>query len=108
MLTEKDYAEIREELKTSERPLFLFHDDPDGLTSFLLLYKMVERGVGMLVKSVPKVDERFVKAAKDPAYDKIFIMDIAVVEQSFIDEVKKPIIWIDPSPAIEKEQREIF
>ena len=38
MLEEKDYAEIRKELETSKNPLFLFHDDPDGLTSFLLLY----------------------------------------------------------------------
>ena len=108
MLTEKDYAQIREELRTSERPLFLFHDDPDGLSSFLLLYKMVERGAGMLVKSVPKIDERFVKAAKDPAYDKIFIMDIAVVEQSFIDQVKKPIIWIDHHQPLKRSNVKYF
>ena len=95
MLTNKQYGEIRKELLESERPLFLFHDDPDGLTSFLLLYKLVKRGSGMMVKAVPRVDERFVQAAKQPAYDKIFIADIAMVEQSFVDAVRKPIIWID-------------
>jgi len=95
MLNSKQFDEIRKELLDAERPLFLFHDDPDGLTSFLLLYKMVERGSGMMVKAVPKVDERFVTTAKQPEYDKIFIMHVAMVEQSFVDSVKKPIIWID-------------
>ncbi|MBI2137774.1 hypothetical protein HYU12_04625 [Candidatus Woesearchaeota archaeon] len=95
MLTEKQYSEIRNELLESSKPLFLFHDDPDGLTSFLLLYRLIGRGNGMMVKAVPKVDSRFIEAAKNPVYDKIFIMDVAMVEQSFVDEAKKPVIWID-------------
>ncbi|MAG15425.1 hypothetical protein CMO88_00005, partial [Candidatus Woesearchaeota archaeon] len=95
MLKSKQYEEIRKELSETKKPLFLFHDDPDGLTSFLLLYKLVNRGSGMMVKAVPKVDDRFVQSATQPQYDKIFIMDIAMVEQSFVDTVKKPVIWID-------------
>ena len=102
MLTEKEYEQIRSELESSERPLFLFHDDPDGLTSFLLLYKTVNRGNGMMVKSVPRVDDRFLKAGTDPVYDKIFIADIAIVEQDFIDQAKKPIIWIDHHPPLKR------
>ena len=108
MLEEKDYAEIRKELETSKNPLFLFHDDPDGLTSFLLLYKVAGKGSGMMVRSVPKVDERFVEAAKNPAYDKIFIADIAMVEQSFIDEAKKPVIWIDHHQPLKRDKVKYF
>ena len=95
MLTESQYKEIRDELLESKRPLFLFHDDPDGLTSFLLLYRLVKRGSGMMVKAVPSVDERFIEHARMPAYDKIFITDVAMVKQEFVDAVKKPVIWID-------------
>ena len=35
MLTPTEVAKIKEELLTCKRPLFLFHDDPDGLASFL-------------------------------------------------------------------------
>ena len=95
MLTESQYNEIRNELLESKRPLFLFHDDPDGLTSFLLLYRLVKRGSGMMVKAVPSVDERFIEHARLPTYDKIFITDVAMVKQEFVDAVKKPVIWID-------------
>src|SRR3989338_6143813 len=95
MLTEKDYNEIRSELESSKKPLFLFHDDPDGLTSFLLLYRSINRGEGMMVKAVPKVDQRFIHRASQPEYDKIFVADVGMMEQSFVDAVGKPIIWID-------------
>ena len=108
MLEEKDYAEVRKELETSKNPLFLFHDDPDGLASFLLLYKIAGKGSGMMVRSVPRVDHRFVSAGKNPIHDKIFITDIAVVDQSFIDEVKKPVIWIDHHQPLKRENVKYF
>ena len=95
MLTDEQYDEIRTALKESTNPLFLFHDDPDGLTSFLLLYKLINRGSGMMVKAVPEINDRFIEKASDAAYDKIFITDIAMMKQEFVDAVKKPIIWID-------------
>ncbi len=108
MLTEKQYSEIRSELLSSSNPLFLFHDDPDGLTSFLLLYNLVRNGTGMMVKSVPRVDDRFVRKASDDAYDKVFIMDIAMVEQSFVDAVRKPVIWIDHHPPMKVDGVKYF
>ncbi len=108
MLTEKQYDDIRAELLSSSNPLFLFHDDPDGLTSFLLLYNLVRNGMGMMVKAVPKVDERFVRKASDESYDKIFIMDIAMVEQSFVDAVRKPVIWIDHHQPLKVENVKYF
>ena len=40
MLTKKEINEIRENIENSKNPLFFYDDDPDGVCSFLLLYKM--------------------------------------------------------------------
>jgi len=95
MLEEKDYAEIRKELEECTKPLFLYHDDPDGLSSFLLLYRYAKEGKGIVVKRYPVIDETFVKNIEEYGADKVFIVDIAIVEQEFIDKAKVPIIWID-------------
>jgi len=94
-LDSKDIDKIKEELMNSKRPLFFFHDDQDGLCSFLLLYRLIKEGKGIVVKSVPKLDEKFVMKVKEYDPDKIFILDIAMVEQDFVDKVNVPIIWID-------------
>ncbi|MEM4268100.1 MAG: DHH family phosphoesterase [Candidatus Woesearchaeota archaeon] len=95
MLTQNQYKEIREEVETCKKPLFFFHDDPDGLCSFLLLYRCIKEGHGIIVKTHPNVDSEFLKKVEEYSPDKIFILDIALVEQEFIDAVKVPIIWID-------------
>ncbi|MBI2550271.1 hypothetical protein HYV83_03770 [Candidatus Woesearchaeota archaeon] len=100
-LTQKEYETIRSELKASEKPFFLFHDDPDGLTSFLLLKRFVGKGYGMMVKAEPNVNDRFLAAAKAARPDTIFVVDVALMQQSFVDTVKsglygvKNIVWID-------------
>ena len=95
MLSEKQIQEIREELDTCKRPLFFFHDDADGLCSFLLLYRYIREGKGIIIKTTPKIDSKFTNKVLEYAPDKIFVVDIAIVEQEFIDEAKTPIIWID-------------
>lgn len=95
MLTKKEITEIRKELKESANPLFFFHDDPDGLCSFLQLYRHVREGHGVIVKTTPKVDEKFLKKVEEYKPDKIFVVDLAIVEQDFIDRAKTKIIWID-------------
>ncbi len=100
-LTQEDYKSIRDELEASERPFFLFHDDPDGLTSFLLLKRFIGKGYGMMVKAEPNVNDRFLAAVKSNKPDTIFIVDVALMQQSFVDTVKssmfgvKTIVWID-------------
>src|SRR4030042_2536338 len=94
-LTDKDFDEIRKELDECKRPLFFFHDDPDGLASFLLLYRYCKKGYGVIVKSDPKVDDKFLRKVEEYMPDKIFILDIALMEQSFADNADAPIIWID-------------
>lgn len=95
MLTDKQKKEIKEELLSSERPLFFYHDDADGLCSFLQFYKQVNRGKGVMVKSTPNLDKRFFKTVDNYGPDKIFVLDLATVEQEFVDRINKRIIWLD-------------
>jgi single-stranded DNA-specific DHH superfamily exonuclease len=96
MLTKQQYSDILGELDDCQRPLYLFHDDSDGLSSFLLFYRYKREGKGVCVKSHPKVDSRFFKVVREYAPDKIFILDLAIVEPEFVEEFRSlPIIWID-------------
>ena len=94
-LTDKEIQEIRDELDNCKKPLFFFDDDCDGLCAFLLLYRYVREGKGIVVKSLPRLDETFLRKIREYEPDKVFVMDIANVEQDFIDGAKKPIVWID-------------
>ena len=101
MLTEKHYKEIREELDNCKRPLFFFDDDPDGLCSFLLLYRYKKEGKGIIVKSSPELKPIFLKTVENYCPDKIFILDKPMVSPDFIDAADVPIIWIDHHDVIE-------
>ena len=43
MIPPEQIAELKALLEASERPLFLFDDDPDGMTSFVQLYRFLGR-----------------------------------------------------------------
>lgn len=95
MLKEEKIQQIREELDNCKNPLFFFDDDPDGLSSFLLLYRYKKEGHGVVIKSVPKLTDMFLAKVHEYDPDKIFILDIAMVDQDFIDKAKRPIVWVD-------------
>lgn len=98
MLPETELNKIKEELDNCKRPLFFFHDDADGLCSFLLLYRYKKEGKGVAVKTHPRMDIRSVRKVSEYLPDKIFILDMPLVEQDFFDAVLKmkiPIVWID-------------
>ncbi len=107
-LTNAQVKNIRDELATCKNPLFLFHDDPDGLCSFLLLYRYIREGHGIVVKSVPRIDEKFLRRVEEYSPDKVFVLDIAIVDQYFIDEVKRPVIWIDHHEPLERPNAKYF
>jgi single-stranded DNA-specific DHH superfamily exonuclease len=107
-LTEKQYKQIKEELDICKRPLFFFHDDPDGVASFLLLYRYMKEGKGVIVKSYPNLDEKFLRKVEEYAPDKIFVLDLALVEQEFIDKANVPIIWIDHHTPQKREKVRYF
>jgi single-stranded DNA-specific DHH superfamily exonuclease len=94
-LKDKEIKKIKEELDNSTRPIFLFHDDADGLCSFLLLYRYIKEGIGVVVKSRPSVDEKFIRKVVDYEADKVFVLDLALMKQEFVNGVKRPVIWID-------------
>ncbi|MBN1645218.1 DHH family phosphoesterase [Candidatus Woesearchaeota archaeon] len=108
MLTEKEIKQIKEELNNCKRPIFFFHDDPDGLASFLLLYRRIHEGKGVIVKAYPKLNTMFAEKALNYEADKVFVLDIANVEQEFIDMVKIPVIWIDHHPPIKRDKIKYF
>lgn len=95
MLTEKENKALREELETAKRPLFIFDDDPDGLCSFLLCYRFIREGKGVIKKSSPKITAAFLRRVEEYNPDKVFILDVPIVEQEFIDGAGVPVIWID-------------
>jgi hypothetical protein len=95
MLTKKEVALLQKELASSQNPLIYYDDDPDGLCSFLLLYRKYKEGTGIIVKSSPKVDMKFLRQVEERQPDKIFILDMPMVEQEFVDKAKRPIFWID-------------
>ncbi|MGM5483156.1 MAG: DHHA1 domain-containing protein [Nanobdellota archaeon] len=94
-LKDKEYKELKEELDMCQNPLYFFHDDPDGLCSFLLFYKYKREGNGVVIKSTPLIDLKYLKKVEEYNPDKIFVLDIADVSQEFIDSVNVPIIWFD-------------
>ncbi|MFT4304870.1 MAG: DHH family phosphoesterase [Candidatus Woesearchaeota archaeon] len=97
MLPEEKYKELLYELDNCKNPLFIFDDDPDGLCSFLLLYRYKKEGRWCYVKTLPKVTKDYVKYI-DSQTDKIFILDMPEIDEDFFDEVKIPIIWVDHHP----------
>ena len=104
MIPEKELEEIRIYLNKSENPLFFFDDDPDGLCSFLMLKKYVnDKGKGVILKTAPILDLKFERKIKEDSPDFIFVLDIPIISQEFIDKANVPIIWIDHHPIVERE-----
>ena len=98
MLTSKQVKEIREHLEKAQNPVFFFDNDQDGLCSFLLLRRFIERGKGVAVRSFPEMDKNYFRKVNELEADYIFILDKPVVNKSFFDEAHKyniPVVMID-------------
>ncbi|MCF7799228.1 DHH family phosphoesterase [Candidatus Woesearchaeota archaeon] len=94
MSIKEQLQQAKEQLLASERPFFLFDDDPDGLCAFLLLYRMVRAGKGMPLKGV-RLDQQFAARVNEYQPDLVVILDKPKVEQEFIDAINVNLIWID-------------
>ena len=94
-LSKNQISQLRENLDNCKKPLFFFDDDQDGLCSFLLLYRYKKEGNGIIVKTAPKLGTFFLGKVNECNPDKIFVLDIADIEQDFLDEMKSPVIWVD-------------
>lgn len=98
MLTKKQVEEIREHLNKAQNPLFFFDNDNDGLCSFLLLQRYIERGKGFPIKTDPELTKDYFRKVRELEPDYIFILDQPEVSKEFFEEVEKinlPIVWID-------------
>src|SRR3990167_493817 len=95
MLTPKEVQFVREELASAKNPLFLYDGDADGLASFLILYRIHREGKGIRVSTTSKIDMQFLRRVDELNPDKIFILDIPMLDQEFVDNAKRPIFWID-------------
>lgn len=92
--------EIKKYLEKSDNPLIFFDDDSDGLASFLLIYKYLGRGKGIVVTH-PTVDESYIRKVREYNPDLVLILDKHKIEQDFVDKVTVPVIWIDHHPIID-------
>lgn len=98
MLNESQTKEIREHLEKAQNPLFFFDNDNDGLMSFLLLRRFIDRGKGIAVKGAHNLSKTYYKRIQELKPDYIFILDIPSVEKEFLEMIEKdglPVVWID-------------
>ncbi len=98
MLTSEQISNIRKRLEESQNPLFLFDNDTDGLCSFLLLRRFIDRGKGFPVKSFPELNHTYAHKLDELNPDCLFILDKALVSPDFLDIVRQkniPVVWID-------------
>ncbi len=93
-LTKQEISQIREELDSCKSPVYFFDDDPDGLSSFLLLYRYKKEGNGVVVKA-SSLNASFLRKIEEYDPDKVFILDVPVVDQDFLEQIKVPVIYID-------------
>ncbi len=98
MLSQIQIQEIRELLEQSQNPLFFFDNDADGLCSFIILQKGLERGKGIPIKSYPSLSSQYLHKIDELNPDTIVILDKAEVSKEFIEGAEEkniPIIWLD-------------
>ncbi len=96
MITDTQLKEIRHFLKKSQRPLFIFDDDPDGLCAFLVLWKYIRRGKWMPYKGSLKIANDVLDVVHHYEPDLIVFLDKPVLEQEFVDRVSNiEIVHID-------------
>ena len=107
-LSDNQFSQIRQELDDCKNPLFFFDDDQDGLCSFLLLYRYKQEGHGVIVKTTPRIGTAFLRKVDDYKPDKVFVLDIADVQQDFLDEIKVPVVWVDHHGPFKRDNVKYF
>jgi len=65
MLTKNQIIQIKEHLEKAQNPLFFFDNDQDGLCSFLLLQRFIERGKGVPVRSFPGLTKEYFRKVNE-------------------------------------------
>lgn len=98
MLSAAACREIREHLARSQKPVFYYDNDADGLCSFLLFARFLGRGEGIAIRSYPALDASYARKAQEAGADAVFILDKPVLDSGFLEALRQlaiPVIWID-------------
>lgn len=98
MIPPDQIKEFRRILDESVKPLFLFDDDPDGICSFIQLYKYAGKGIGVIAKASPVLPEMYVHKIRDYSPDIVFVLDKPRLSHEFIEHCRTPIVWLDHHP----------
>ena len=104
MLTKKQIEEFRDYLKKAENPLFFFDDDPDGLCSYLILKKYIDKGKGVILKTKPTLTLDLYRKIEEYCPDYVFILDIPIVDQELLNKINVPVIWLDHHQPLERSR----
>jgi single-stranded DNA-specific DHH superfamily exonuclease len=107
-LTDGQLKRLRELLHSAVRPLILFDDDPDGLSSFLLIYKHVRDGKGMPVKNAKAIGSEMALKVNEYDPDLVVILDVPMMSRDFIEAVRAKVVWVDHHPVQESYGAEYF
>lgn len=98
MLNTTQLTEIRNQLELSQNPLFFYDNDADGLCSFLILRRSLDRGKGVAIKSFPDLKAQYNNKVDELNPDLIVILDKAELNPEFANHAEEkgiPILWID-------------
>jgi|TARA_B100001971_G_C18263096_1_gene588991 hypothetical protein len=98
MLPSSQLKKIRKELEEHKNPLIFFHDDPDGVCSFLQFYRFVGDGKGIIIKSFPELGPDMLRKVDEYQPDIVFVLDKPTISQDFIDGIKSKVVIIDHHP----------
>lgn len=98
MLKDKEVKEIREHLERAQNPVFFYDTDADGLSSFLLLSRWIERGKGVITRNPRESSEAYLKKVEELDADYVFVLDTPQISTEFVKAVEEkniPIVIID-------------
>lgn len=98
MIKEEDLEYIRKRIKESARVLIFFDDDPDGVSSYIQIYKLCIEAKGVCVKGKPILEKKYQRKVEEYSPDLVIILDKPLVEQEFLDGISQEVIWIDHHP----------
>ncbi|MBS3117577.1 DHH family phosphoesterase [Candidatus Woesearchaeota archaeon] len=95
-LSKADYQKIRTLLHGAKKPLLIYDRDTDGFVSYLLLKRFQPHAIGVINKGGSRsVGKQYLDSIEANKPDIIFTLDMATVEQEFIDACSCPVVVID-------------
>lgn len=105
MITQEEIGEARTFLQKAENPLFIYDKDLDGLCAYIILRRYCKmKGEGMASQTSPKLDVSALVKVQEVMPDLIVVLDVAIIDQTFLDQVSVPVLWFDHHPPVERRK----